>query len=136
LPICVGFLVATRNPLKKALWTIGLIGMLWAVMLTYSRSGFMATMVALLASLWEFGIKGKRKNIVVAAVILAVLLLPVLIPSHYGTRLAGIFNPGIDPMDKGSAEARRHLLMLSLKLSFTHPLFGVGPGQFENVTQT
>jgi O-antigen ligase len=135
-PICLGFMLATRSPFKKMLWGIGLIGMLWAVTLTYSRSGFMATVVAILASLWEFGIKGKRKHVVIGAAVLAILLLPVLIPSHYGTRLEGIFNPSIDPLDKGSAGARRELLIMSLKLTATHPIFGVGPGQFENVTQT
>jgi O-antigen ligase len=135
-PICLGFMLATRNPFKKLLWGIGLIGMLWAVTLTYSRSGFMATMVAILASFWEFGIKGRRKHVVIGAAVLALLLLPVLIPSHYGTRLEGIFNPSIDPLDKGSSAARRELLILSLKLTATHPIFGVGPGQFESATQT
>jgi putative inorganic carbon (hco3(-)) transporter len=110
--------------------------MLWAVTLTYSRSGFMATTVAILASFWEFGIKGKRKHVVIGAAVLALLLLPLLIPSHYGTRLEGIFNPSIDPLDKGSAAARRELLIMSLKLTATHPIFGVGPGNFENVTKT
>lgn len=135
-PICLGFLLATKNPFKKLLWGIGLIGMLWAVTLTYSRSGFIATSVAILASFWEFGIKGKRKHVVIGAAVLALLLLPVLIPSHYGTRLEGIFNPSIDPLDKGSAAARRELLIMSLKLTATHPIFGVGPGQFESFTQT
>ena len=135
-PICLGFLLATRNPFKKMLWGIGLIGMLWAVTLTYSRSGFMATVVAIIASFWEFGIRGKRKHVVIGAAVLALLLLPVLIPSGYGTRLEGIFNPSIDPLDKGSAAARRELLIMSLKLTATHPIFGVGPGNFESVTQT
>jgi putative inorganic carbon (HCO3(-)) transporter len=135
-PICLGFMLATRNPFKKLLWGIGLIGMLWAVTLTYSRSGFMATMVAVLASFWEFGIRGKRKHVVIGAAVLGLLLLPVLIPSHYGTRLEGIFNPSVDPLDQGSAAARRELLIMSLKLTATHPIFGVGPGQFQSATQT
>ena len=27
-PICMGFMLATRNPFKKLLWGIGLVGML------------------------------------------------------------------------------------------------------------
>jgi O-antigen ligase len=50
--------------------------------------------------------------------------------------LEGIFNPSIDPLDKGSAGTRRELLIMSLKLTATHPIFGVGPGQFQSVTQT
>jgi O-antigen ligase len=135
-PICMGFMLATRNPFKKVAWGLGLIFMLYAVTLTYSRSGFIATSVAVIASFWEFGIRGKRKQVVIGAAVLALLLLPVLIPSHYGTRLEGIFNPSIDPLDKGSAAARRELLIMSLKLTATHPIFGVGPGNFESVTQT
>ena len=135
-PICMGFMLATRNPFKKVAWGLGLIFMLYAVTLTYSRSGFIATAVAVIASFWEFGIRGKRKHVVIGAAVLALLLLPVLIPSHYGTRLEGIFNPSIDPLDRGSAAARRELLIMSLKLTATHPIFGVGPGDFESVTQT
>ncbi|MCU1272461.1 MAG: putative O-antigen polymerase [Acidobacteriaceae bacterium] len=135
-PICFGFLLATRNPFKKILWATGLIFMLWAVTLTYSRSGFLATTAAVIYSFYEFGVKGKRKYLVVVAGFLALFLLPVLLPSHYGRRLESIVNPSIDPMDQGSAEARRRLLIMSLKLTAQHPIFGVGPGQFQNITQT
>ena len=135
-PIGLGFMLATRNPLKKLAWGIGLVGMLWAVTLTYSRSGFLATTLAVIASFWEFGIRGKRKHVVIVAAVLALLLLPALVPSHYGIRLAGIFNPSIDPLDKNSAATRRLLLIDSIKLTLRHPIFGVGPGQFESATQT
>jgi O-antigen ligase len=135
-PICFGFLLAARNPFKKLLWATGLIFMLWAVTLTYSRSGFLATTAAVIYSFYEFGIKGKRKYLVVVAGFLALFLMPVLLPSHYGRRLESIVNPSIDPMDQGSADARRQLLIMSLKLTAQHPIFGVGPGQFQNITQT
>jgi O-antigen ligase len=134
-PICLAFLLLTRNPLKKALWAIGLLGMCWAVTLTYSRSGFMALAVAICFSFWEFGIRAKRQHIIIIGVFLAFLLLPALIPSHYGTRLAGIFNPSIDPMDMGSHATRRELLKKSIELTLTHPIFGIGPGNFPSVTQ-
>jgi O-antigen ligase len=134
-PICLGFLLATRNPIKKAFWAIGLVGMAWAVTLTYSRSGFMALIVAVCFSFWEFGVRGKRTYLIVAGAFLVLMLLPVLLPSHYGTRLIGIFNPSVDPMDLGSAAARRETLKKSLELTFTRPLFGVGPGNFPSATQ-
>ena len=135
-PICFGFLLAARNPFKKLLWGAGLVFMLWAVTLTYSRSGFLATTAAVIYSFYEFGIKGKRKYLLVVAGFVALFLLPVLLPSHYGRRLESIINPSVDPMDQGSAEARRRLLIMSLKLTAQHPVFGVGPGQFQNITQT
>ena len=39
-------------------------------------------------------------------------------------------------MDGGSAEIRRKLLLMSLALTAKHPLFGIGPGQFQVFTQT
>jgi putative inorganic carbon (hco3(-)) transporter len=134
-PICLAFLLRTKNPLKKCLWAIGLLFMIWAVALTYSRSGFMAVIVSICFSFWEFGIRAKRRHLIAIGVFLAVLLLPILIPSHYGTRLAGIFNPSSDPMDLGSAAARQKTLKLSLELTLTHPLFGVGPGDFASDTR-
>jgi O-antigen ligase len=134
-PICLGFLLATRNPVKKALWAIGLVGMAWAVTLTYSRSGFMALVVAVCFSFWEFGVRGKRKYIIVAGLFMALLLLPVMLPSHYGTRLIGIFNPSVDALDLGSHAAREELLKKSITLTLRHPLFGVGPGNFASATQ-
>jgi O-antigen ligase len=134
-PICLGFLLATRNPIKKALWAIGLVGMAWAVTLTYSRSGFMALGVAICFSFWEFGVRAKRNHLIVAGVFLTLLLLPVLLPSHYGTRLIGIFNPSVDALDLGSHEARKQLLKESVELSLRHPLFGVGPGDFASATE-
>ena len=135
-PICFGFMLAARNPIKKMFWAVGLIFMLWAVTLTYSRSGFLATVAAVIYSFWEFGIKGKRKHIMLVAGILAVFLLPLLLPSHYGTRIEAIINPSVDPMDGGSAEIRRKLLLMSLALTAKHPIFGVGPGQFQVITET
>ena len=135
-PICFGFLLATKNPFKKVLWGLALVFMLWAVTLTYSRSGFLATMAAMIYCFYEFGVKGKRKHILVVSGFLALFLLPALLPSHYGRRLESILNPNVDPMDQGSAEARRRLLAMSIHLTLTHPIFGVGPGQFQNITQT
>ena len=134
-PICLAFLLSTRSPLKKALWAVGLVFMLWAVTLTYSRSGFMAVVVAICISFWEFGVRAKRSQLIVMGVLLALLVLPLLIPSHYATRLEGIFDPSVDVMDQGSHAARRELLKRSLELTATHPIFGVGPGCFASATQ-
>src|SRR5437667_1825664 len=39
-------------------------------------------------------------------------------------------------LDRGSAEARKELLRLSVHLMITHPLVGIGPGNFPAVTGT
>jgi hypothetical protein len=135
-PLCLMFLLAARSPLKKMLWGIGLLVMLRGVMLTYSRSGFLALGVAVVFCLWEFGVKGKRFYMLLAALLCAAVLL-VAAPRNYGKRLESIV--GTDQQgdkDKGSAESRKELLVESLKLTLQHPVFGVGPGNFSAYTQS
>jgi putative inorganic carbon (hco3(-)) transporter len=130
-PLCLGFLLATRNPLKKALWTLGLLFMLWAVMLSQSRGGLAATMLAVWLSFWEFGVKGKRKSMVVAGILCTVILLAM--GMHFGARFRAIFDPSADPSASQSSEVRRKLLIESIELTIFHPFFGVGPGDFQAV---
>src|SRR5450432_2313250 len=72
-PLCLAFLLAAKSILKKAVWLIVLLAMLYAVIATYSRSGFLALVICLLICLWEFGIKGKRPKFLVAAVLLGMV---------------------------------------------------------------
>jgi O-antigen ligase len=103
-------------------------------MLTYSRSGFLALAVALLFSFWEFGIRGKRHSLLAAAVFCSIAFL-VFSPMNYGGRLRSIVSDDVSVY--GDAKfAREELLSQSLKISLTHPLFGIGPGNFAGYTQS
>jgi putative inorganic carbon (hco3(-)) transporter len=133
-PLCLVFLLMSRGPLKKLFWAVTLLVMIYALMATYSRAGFLALGVAITICLWEFGIRGRRRYILVVAAICLVGVVAVS-PGNYGKRLGtlvGKFQEG--DKDLGSAEARRELLLISLKLTATHPIFGVGPGQFQSYT--
>jgi O-antigen ligase len=130
-PLCLMFLLMTRSYWKKALWAAALIFMLRGVMLTYSRSGFLAVAVAMVLCFWEFGIRGKRLYLVGGAVVLAFVALAVL-PRNYTARLVSIVGvESTESMDQGSAGERKDLLLKSLAVTATHPLFGLGPGNFE-----
>jgi O-antigen ligase len=134
-PLCLVFLLRARNPLKKVFWALGMLIMIYAVMATYSRAGFLALMLAIVVCLWEFGVKGGRFYMLAAAIICAVFLL-VLVPQNYSKRLGtlvGKFQQG--DLDNGSAEARKELLADSVKVTALHPLFGVGPGNFPSYTR-
>ncbi len=133
-PLCLMFLILTRNPLKKALWAAGMLVMAIGLMLTYSRSGFLAMAVATVLSLWEFGIRGKRHYLIVAAAFCGAALL-VVAPHDYGGRLRSIVSDDVRVF--GDAKfAREDLLTQSLKISATHPLLGIGPGNFQGYTQS
>jgi O-antigen ligase len=134
LPLCFAFLLGARGGLRKAIWAIPVAGMLGVVLLTYSRSGFLALMMAGIVCLWEFGIKGRKFHLIAAGVA-AVVLMMAFAPAHYFTRLESIYAGRIKgSADHGSEEGRKELFQLSMSLMAQHPLVGVGPGNFPIVT--
>ena len=129
-PICVGFFFMARG-LKKALWAVAVIAMLIGVELTYSRSGFLAISLAGVLVIWEFAIRGRRLGLMLVAGVLGVALL-VAMPGHYLARLTSIVTGSeADSLDRGSREARKELLLNSIKTAIHNPVFGVGAGNFE-----
>jgi len=133
-PIGVAFMLHARG-LKKAIWAIGLAFMALGVVLTYSRGGLLGFVLSLVVCIWEYGIKGKRRHIVViTAVALVVGLGAALSSAHYRARVESILMGNIEGShDKGSLDARKALLKKSIVLAVTHPLVGVGPGCFQLV---
>ena len=137
-PLCLALLLAARGPLRKALWAVGLLGMLYGLIATFSRSGFIAMSVALLACFWEYGIRGKQVVLVVLTGVLGIASVAVAVSTpRYLVRLQSIVQGGgVDAEDQASWEARRQLLVSSLELAIHHPVFGVGPGNFPAVTES
>ena len=130
-PLCLAFMLQARG-IKKAVWGVGLLFMCVGVVLTASRSGLLALIIAIMISVWEYGVKGKRRQLVVSAIVATVLGLGVaMTSSHYRARVESIFLGNVeDSGDKGSLQARRQLLEKSAMVALTHPLVGVGPGCF------
>ena len=133
MPLCFAFFLRARG-VRKALWVIPLTAMLGVIVLTYSRSGFLALVMAGIVGLWEFGVKGRRYHLILLAALVAVLMM-AFAPENYSTRLESIFAGRIKgSIDHGSEDARRALLETSLQLMAQHPLVGVGPGNFPAYT--
>jgi len=64
-------------------------------------------------------------------------LVPAMLfaPRNYGARLESIVGtPQAGAMDRGSAAARKELLIKSIEITATHPLFGIGVGNFSSYT--
>jgi putative inorganic carbon (hco3(-)) transporter len=137
-PLVLALMLMSRGPIMKGLWALGLGGMLYGVVATYSRSGSIAMLICFLVCVWEFAIRGRRIHLLVAAGILVVLSTVVVITTpHYLTRMQSIFQGNIEGAgDRGSWEARRELLDDSITLTIQHPIFGVGPGNFPAVTES
>jgi O-antigen ligase len=134
LPVCIAFMLHARG-LKKAIWIIAMILMLVAVEMTYSRGGLLALIICGGLSLYEYGIKGKRRYLIGIAALIALIGLGIIIgSSKYRARVESIVLGNIEGShDKNSREARLELLKRSISLSLEYPLFGVGPGNFKVV---
>ena len=131
-PVCVAFMLHARG-LKKAVWIIAMALMLVAVEMTYSRGGLLALIICGGISLYEYGIKGKRRYLIGITVLIAVIGLGIVAASStYRARVESIVLGNIEGShDKNSRDARLGLLKKSIVVSAEHPIFGVGPGNFK-----
>lgn len=135
-PLCMALFLGSKRATGKVFWGVSMLGMAYAVLQTYSRSGFLALVLGGIVCLWEFAIRGKRFHMLIATVVLLGLAV-TLSPNNYGKRLATLVgHRERGDKDRGSAEARENLLLDSLEVTATHPIFGVGPGNFAAYTQT
>jgi len=130
-PLGLAFMLRSRG-FKRVVWAVGLAFMCVGVVLTSSRSGLLALIISIMLCVWEYGIKGKRRQLVVATVLVLVMGFGIAVSSsHYRARVESIFLGNIEGSgDKGSREARKELLKKSVMVALTHPVFGVGPGCF------
>jgi O-antigen ligase len=134
-PLGLAFLLQSRGLAKKTMWAAGLAVMCVGVVLTSSRSGLLALIISVMICLWEYGIKGKRRTLVIATALVSLVgFIGAISSSHYRARVESIVVGDVEGSgDKGSREARLELLKKSTMTALTHPLFGVGPGCFPQV---
>jgi hypothetical protein len=129
-PFVVYLLFAERRAVvRKLLGFIVIPAGLYQILSTGSRGGMVGAFAAMFAIL----VMGKPKvkaMILIGAPTLVLLALP-LVPSKTIQRFASVFvSSAEDQTAKESSEARQRLLLQSIKMTFSYPLFGVGPGQF------
>jgi len=130
-PLCIAFFFMSKKPLNRLLWLTAILVMIFAIQMTYSRTGFVALGLAGVLVLYEFGWRGKRMWLIGVALLLGLLVI-VAAPGNYSARIASIVT-GNDPnsLDKGSREARKELLIASLETALHNPILGVGAAGFQ-----
>jgi O-antigen ligase len=134
LPLCLALLLLSRSRFRKAVWALAILVMLYTVFLTGSRGGFIALVVTAAVFLWEFAVRGRRRYLLVLAG-LAGAILWLSSNGMLADRLNGTFNSQEDVASAyGSAQARQDLFWRSIEVTKEHPLFGVGPGNFEELS--
>ncbi len=126
LPVTIALLLGSRRLVGKILYGACAALLVAAIVLTYSRGGFIGLMVVLLFLAFKLG-RGHRLGVLLLAFLVIGGLL-VLAPGNYGRRILSIFVPSLDPV--GSSDARRGELMRSLQVAARHPLLGIGMGNY------
>ena len=125
-PIAVGLFFASRGAARKLFYGGATLLMMSAVVVTYSRGGFLGLVCAFSLLAWKIG---RRQRLAVCAIglVLAVGLL-VFAPGNYALRLLSIFIPSLDPV--GSFGTRQEELIHSFLTAVRNPVFGVGMGNY------
>jgi O-antigen ligase len=130
VPMAIALFLGSRGVIKRILFGGCAILMMAAIVLTYSRGGFIGLIAVLAFIAWKVG-RRQRLTIAICGLFLLAILF-VFAPGNYAQRLASIFIPSLDPV--GSSDMRREILFRSIWTALRHPLFGIGMGNFHNVS--
>ncbi|HEY3580855.1 MAG TPA: O-antigen ligase family protein [Pyrinomonadaceae bacterium] len=128
IPIAIALALYKRGLPRKLVY-FGAVGiMVAAVVVTFSRGGFIGLVAAALILVRRLG----RKNRVATtgALVFAVLIFMAAAPGAYSGRLATVFNSAADVT--GSSSQRTEVLKRSIWVTLRYPLFGVGIGNFHH----
>ena len=126
VPLAIGFAFATKRTLRRLLYIACAALFVGAIVVTFSRGGFLGLFVASLVLVRKIG--RKNKTLSTGALVAALLLLLTLAPATYSSRLGTIFSSASDAT--GSSSQRTEILKRSIWVTLRYPLFGVGVGNF------
>jgi O-antigen ligase len=126
IPIAIALGLAGRNPFKKLVY-FGVTGlMVAAVVVTFSRGGFIGLLAATFVLVRRLGKKNRVAT--TGALVFAVILFLALAPGAFSSRLSTIFNSASDLT--GSSSQRTEVLKRSFWVALRYPITGVGIGNF------
>lgn len=135
-PFCV-YAFMRAGIVMRVFWTGILLLLMMQFMRTGSRGGIVALAIISLYLFWKSSmmLKGVMMVCVMAALAAAPVILPRSVIDRYATLLGSEGEPEDADSRQGefaeaSTQSRSQLLRISLKLTATKPVFGVGIGMF------
>lgn len=127
-PIAVGLALANRGVILKTALLIAATLMSLAVIVTFSRGGFLGLMAVSIVLALKLGRRNKVGTTL--AIVLGIILFLGFAPGSYAGRLLTIFDSTADVT--GSSSQRTEILKRSVLVALRYPLFGVGVGNFHH----
>ena len=126
VPLAIGFAFVNKNIIRRLVY-FALAGLFTAaVVVTFSRGGFIGLVIAMLVLTRKLGRKNKFLSTAALVVALSVVLLSA--PGAYFGRIASILNSATDLT--GSSTQRTEILKRSIWVTLRYPITGVGMGNF------
>lgn len=123
IPFIFGIIFSKRNIFVKNLLFISLALIIIAIIFSYSRAG----MIAMLAVLFFFVLKLKKKGVIaIASFFLISLMLLPLIPSRYWEHAKTVFDTNNETI-----RVRINLTKTAWQMILKHPLTGIGFRNFQ-----
>jgi putative inorganic carbon (HCO3(-)) transporter len=131
IPIAFVLAFENKNPIRRIVfWGITLL-MLAAVIITFSRGGFIGLIIMSLVMMRKLG--RRNKTTAFAAIVLGAVFFLAVAPASYSGRLSTIFDSASDIT--GSSSQRTVVLKRSILVMLRYPLFGVGLGNFHHKSE-
>jgi O-antigen ligase len=126
----------SKSMLRRGFVGAGVVFFLYVILSTGSRAALLtAVLVAVLGTLHTSAI---RKFALIGAFCAVGIGTLLFAPGAARSRLATLFSDSqedsteLDQIARESAAGRKNMLIDSIVLTLKHPLFGVGPGQFQS----
>jgi O-antigen ligase len=142
LLMCVPFVaimtVRGNSIFHRVFGFIALPAVFMVILKTGSRGVLIAIALSGLMLFWQSPMTGKIKLVVLGmlGIMVFVFALPSNVRSRYLTLFAGTQISSIDDVNDESAVASAHerkaLMLQALRITISHPLFGVGPANFQS----
>jgi O-antigen ligase len=126
LPLAVALALSSKG-IGRLFYFAGSAVMAFAIVLTFSRGGFLGLAATGGVLLWKIG--RHNRLVTVLAAVLALGVLSSAVPNGYTDRLFTILHTEKD--ETGSAQARQELLKRGFELAKNHLLLGVGMANFQ-----
>lgn len=131
IPLAFVLALENKNPLRRIVfWSISLL-MIAAVIITFSRGGFIGLIAMSLVLVRKIG--RRNKTAAIGALVLGAIFFLAVAPGAYAGRLATIFDSASDLT--GSSSQRTVVLKRSILVALRYPLFGVGLGNFHHKSE-
>ena len=128
IPISIALALEKKNPIRKIVFFGITLLMISAVIITFSRGGFLGLIAVALVLVRKLG--RRSKTTAIGALVLGVIFFLVVAPGSYSGRLATIFDSASDIT--GSSSQRTQVLKRSILVAIRYPIFGVGLGNFHH----